>query len=128
MDRSRKRVWMLSLALGIVYLVSGWAELVGVPPTVELFHRWGYSDVFRLLVGVVEVGGALTLLIPRVATIGALLLSMVMVGAVYTHLFRGHAVVAVVPLGMLLLLLYVGKRRLGEPMRGLLEQPPERHA
>ena len=33
----------------------------------EQFVRWGYSDASRVLVGVIEIGGGLALLLPQTA-------------------------------------------------------------
>jgi putative oxidoreductase len=61
--------------------VSGDAQLVG------LFEAIGLGQWFRYLTGALEVAGAFLLLIPRTSGLGALLLAVVMVGAVVTHVF-----------------------------------------
>jgi uncharacterized membrane protein YphA (DoxX/SURF4 family) len=57
---------------------------------VDLFSQIGLGQWFRVVTGVVEVTGAVALLIPGLASIGALWLGGTMVGAVATHLFVLH--------------------------------------
>jgi len=61
---------------------------VGAQGWVQHFAQWGYADWFRLVVGAVEVIGGVLLLIPRLATIGAFGIVVIMAGATYTHIFR----------------------------------------
>src|SRR6185503_11741969 len=55
-------------------------------------HRRRHPDpatMVVVVVGVAEFGGALMLLVPRLATLGGCLLALVMLGAVATHLVHG---------------------------------------
>lgn len=108
-------VWEVTIFLAAIYLVAGVSALAGVPMWDERFHAWGYSDVFRVLVAVYEIAFAIVLLVPRIASIGAVGLALVMLGAIFTHLFRGSPIVALVPLALLMLLAYVGRERLPRP-------------
>jgi putative oxidoreductase len=49
------------------------------------FHRWGYPDWFRIVVGIAELTSMALLLIPRFASYGATLFAVVMLGAIFTH-------------------------------------------
>src|SRR5262249_35612323 len=64
-------------------------KLMGSENWISRFSRWGYPDGFYLAVGVAELAGAALLVVPKLAVAGALLLSVVMVGAAGTHL-RHH--------------------------------------
>ena len=66
-------------------------KTLGVEVMHEQFAAWGYAAWFATVVGVIEVVGAVLLLIPRVAFYGAVLLLIVMGGAVYTHLSNDEA-------------------------------------
>jgi len=54
------------------------------------FRHWGYPDHFYQVIGVLELLGGLSLLIPRVAGYGAALLMVIMAGATATHLIHGE--------------------------------------
>jgi uncharacterized membrane protein YphA (DoxX/SURF4 family) len=49
------------------------------------FHRWGYPDWFRLVIGIAELVSMALLLVPRLASYGASLFALVMLGAIFTH-------------------------------------------
>ena len=82
--------WTLQGIIAAAFLAAGFAKLAGVPFMVDLFAQIGLGQWFRVLTGVVEVTGAVALLIPGLASIGALWLGGTMVGAVATHLFVLH--------------------------------------
>ena len=82
--------WTLQGIIAAAFLAAGFAKLAGVPFMVELFEQLGLGQWFRVATGVVEVTGAVALLIPGLASIGALWLGGTMVGAVTTHLFVLH--------------------------------------
>ena len=57
---------------------------------VDYFEQWGYPTWFRILIGLAQVGGGLSLFIPRIAAYGAGLLVAVMAGALVTELVQEH--------------------------------------
>ena len=82
-------VWALSILLAAAYLLDAYPKLTGSQGVVEQFESFGYSQGFRVLIGVLEGVGAVMLLFPRLAFWGAALLSVVMIGAAYSHLATG---------------------------------------
>jgi uncharacterized membrane protein YphA (DoxX/SURF4 family) len=80
-------LWVLQIGVAAVFLMSGFAKLSGASPMVALFETIGVGQWFRFVTGGLEVLGALALLVPRFSGAGALLLALVMVGAIMTHLF-----------------------------------------
>jgi putative oxidoreductase len=82
--------WTLQAIIAAAFLAAGFAKLTGVPFMVDLFAQIGLGQWFRVVTGVVEVTGAVALLIPGLASVGALWLGGTMVGAVATHLFVLH--------------------------------------
>ena len=78
--------WGLTLLLVLFFLYVGWKKLAGNEVTAQHFQEWGYASWLLRFVGCLEVLGALLLLFPATATSGAILLSLVMVGASYTLL------------------------------------------
>lgn len=96
-------VWTLQILLALVYLGAGTAKLVGVDSMVEEFQKIGIGQWFRYVTGTIEMVGAVSLLIPRLSGLGAMILAATMVGAIFTHLF----VFANSPLAPLILLVLV---------------------
>jgi uncharacterized membrane protein YphA (DoxX/SURF4 family) len=78
-------VWVLRLLLAVLFAIQGVLKLSGSPGWISRFSGWGYPDHFYLAVGVAELLGAIGLLIPRLASFGALVLLVVMLGATATH-------------------------------------------
>jgi len=124
-ERSRQQarmLWLVTGALALLYLGAGLPKALGVGPAVDGFRALGFSDEFRVLIGVLEVSGALGLLIPRLAAWSATGLAGLMVGALGTHLATG-APGAVLALAALVLLLGVVCERGAET--GFLAPAPE---
>jgi putative oxidoreductase len=80
----------LEFVMGALFLYLGGAKLLGAPAAVRLFRDIGWGQWFRYVTGVVEVSGALLLLIPALAGASALLLMSVMVVATGIELFVLH--------------------------------------
>src|SRR5260370_16743088 len=64
--------WTLQGILAAAFLAAGLAKLAGVPFMADLFEQIGLGQWFRVATGVVEVTGAVALLVPGLASIGAL--------------------------------------------------------
>ena len=78
--------WILSGLLALAFLGAGGAKLAGAAAMVEIFNKVGLGQWFRYFTGVLEVAGAIGLLISRYAFYAAILLAIVMVGAIIAHL------------------------------------------
>jgi uncharacterized membrane protein YphA (DoxX/SURF4 family) len=78
-------LWTLSGIVALAFIGAGGAKLVGAAAMVELFDKVGLGQWFRYVTGLLEVMGAIGLLIPRYAFYAAALLAMVMVGAIVAH-------------------------------------------
>ena len=78
-------LWTITVFLALVCLRSGWLKVTGNIFWVRDFHRWGYPDWFRLAVGIAELISMVLLLVPRLASYGASLFALVMLGAMFTH-------------------------------------------
>ena len=70
-----------------MFLLAGTLKLTGLPMEVQLFSAVGIGQWFRYVTGSLQVGGAIGLFVPALAPFAALLLAVVMVGAILTHLF-----------------------------------------
>ena len=91
-------VWVLQIAVAAVFLVAALPKLAGVPVMVQMFGALGLGQWFRYFTAAVESGGAILLLAPALAGIGAVVLATVMVGAILAHtlVLGGSAVPAIV--------------------------------
>ncbi|QWP75922.1 DoxX family protein [Lysobacter sp. K5869] len=79
--------WTLRALAAAVFLAAGGAKLAAVPAMVAVFDRIGIGQWFRVVTGVVEVVGAVGLLLPRTVGFAGLLLAATMAVAVSVHLF-----------------------------------------
>jgi putative oxidoreductase len=96
-------IWLVTLFLALVCLRSGLMKLTGNIFWVRDFHRWGYPDWFRIVVGITELTSLVLLLVPRFASYGASLFAVVMLGAMLTH--YTHNETSRLPFNLLLLTL-----------------------
>jgi putative oxidoreductase len=78
-------LWILSGLLALAFLGAGGAKLAGATAMVQLFGKVGLGQWFRYFTGTLEVAGAIGLLISRYAFYAAILLALVMVGAIIAH-------------------------------------------
>jgi putative oxidoreductase len=108
------QTWALTALVVVLLLFSDSMKLSNNPQTAEQFLNWGFSDSFRVFIGVIEVLGAIAMLIPPLATLGASGLSVILLGAVFTHLAHDQATFALVPLVLLGIVLNVAYERRGE--------------
>ncbi len=101
-------LWIPTLFLVYVFISQGTAKFSETSGWARAFAVWHYPIWFRVLVGVCEVAGAAMLLTRRTASIGAALIVLVMLGAMGTHVSRGHpeqVTSEVVPLTLSLIVL-----------------------
>jgi putative oxidoreductase len=79
-------LWMLSGLVALAFIAAGGAKLASVPVMIEEFDKVGLGQWFRYFTGLLEVAAGIGLLISRYAFYAAVLLGIVMVGAVIAHL------------------------------------------
>ncbi len=83
--------WILCVLLAFVFLMAGGMKLLSRPALVEEFNRIGLGQWFRYFTGILEVTGAVGLLVPKLSRWAALLLATVMLGAIVAHLTVLHS-------------------------------------
>lgn len=112
-NRSTKRTitWAIILVLSTLFLASSIPKLGGFGFIDTRFERWGYPYWFEFVVGMAEATAAIFLIIPSTAIYATAVLAMIMIGAILTHLLIGQAALAIIPLIVLGLLLYIGWAR-----------------
>ena len=114
---SRRRVigaWIVQGILAAAFLAAGGAKLAGVPMMVQIFDQIGMGQWFRVVTGLVEVAGAVALLVPGLAALGAAWLGTTMFFAILTHLFilPGSALPALVLLALNVLVVWLRRDQL----------------
>ncbi len=85
----RVAAWVLTGLLTALFLFSGSLKLMQAQPAVEGLEKFGLSD-YILLIGAGELVSAILFLIPRTTSLGLLLLSGYMGGAIVTHMQHGE--------------------------------------
>jgi uncharacterized membrane protein YphA (DoxX/SURF4 family) len=81
-------LWILQALLCLGFLIAGVMKLASDPMQVENFELIGLGQGFRYVTGVLEIVGAVLILIPRFAWLAASLFACIMVGAIVAHLTR----------------------------------------
>ena len=99
-------LWLPAAYLMWVFLQQGSAKFSDTSGWAKAFAVWHFPVWFRVLIGCMEIAGALLLVTRRTAPLGAALIAVVMLGAMGTHISRGHpeqVTSEVVPLTMALI-------------------------
>jgi putative oxidoreductase len=107
-------LWVLQILVATVFLMAGSSKLFGNPMMIEVFDKLGFGQWFRYVTGAIEVFSAVTLLVPRLVPLGALLLVGTMSGAIVVHLFMlgGSPLVPVILLAFNIAVLFGRSERL----------------
>jgi putative oxidoreductase len=111
-------LWTLQVLLALAFVGAGSGKLLGSADMIALFDAIGIGQWFRYVTGSLEVLGALLLIIPGSAALGAVLLACVMAGAVVAHLTILHTA-ATAPLVLFALTAIVASGRRSQ-LAGLL--------
>jgi hypothetical protein len=114
MQRNAIGAWVLQGLLAAAFLAAGGAKLLGAAMMVQIFDQIGMGQWFRIATGLVEVAGAVALLVPGFAALGAVWLGATMFFAVLTHLFILHssAMPAVILLALNILVIWLRRDQL----------------
>ena len=88
--------WILAILLALAFLLAAVGKLSGA--ATPMFEGWGYPAWFATLIGVLELAGAIGLIVPKTTRWAILGLTAIMLGAVYTHFAGGEGVQVARPL------------------------------
>lgn len=108
-------LWIVQALLALTFFAAGGSKLVGRPDMVALFEAIGIGQWFRYVTGILEVTGAVLIVVPKTSSVGAVLLVAIMVGAITANVIL-HATI-IPPLALLLLSSFVVWGRRGELAR-----------
>ncbi len=115
-------LWVVQILLAVAFLGSGLMKLTQPKEKIATSMAWAadFSPTAIKLIGLVEVLGALGLVLPAVTGIAPILtplaavgLALVMVGAAITHARRGETQMIAVNVVLLLLAAFVAWGRFG---------------
>lgn len=95
--------WILVGLMSALFIMSALMKLMGEAEMANNFAKWGL-DGKLMLIGMGELIAAILFLIPRTSSIGVLLLSAHLGGAIATHMEHGEMFI---PQALMLLLLWI---------------------
>jgi len=78
--------WTLSVVMTGLMGLAGAAKFLAPDVWGQMFADWGYPGWMRAFIGTAEIGGAIGLVIPRVARYAAAGLGIIMVGAAINNI------------------------------------------
>ena len=97
------------IGVAVLFVLIGWSKFDSDPRHmwVQIFDRIGFGQWLRYVTGVLQVGGAVLLLVPKTITIGVAMLACTMLGAAFSDAFVLQQPVFVVPLLLFIAILAV---------------------
>jgi putative oxidoreductase len=107
-----RTLWGAQIVLALFFASAAAPKLLSEKHTVEMFGQIGAGQWFRYLVGILELSGAIGLVIPRLSGLAATGLAGVMVGATITQVvILDSAIGAVVPVVLIVVFALVARGR-----------------
>ena len=103
-------LWIVQILAAAAFVAIGVAKFAS-PEWARHFARWGYPDGFYLVIGALEVFGAILLLAPKLSSYGAALLAAIMAGAAATHALHHETARIAAPLMWLAIVALIGVAR-----------------
>ena len=106
-------LWIFALFLAWVFIRQGTSKFSDTSGWAHAFRVWHFPVWFRMLIGGIETAAALLLLTRRTALAGAVLIIVVMIGAMATHIYwgrPGQVTSEILPL-LLATIVAVGRRK-----------------
>lgn len=117
----RIAAWIMTGLIALPMIGSAVGKLIGAQPVVEGFEKFGLRN-HMLLIGIGELISALLFLIPRTNSLGVLLLSAYLGGAIVTHMQHGEPYI--VPAVLLILVWIAAYLRHPEVLQSFRSQHP----
>ncbi|MBA0126623.1 DoxX family protein [Haloechinothrix sp. YIM 98757] len=104
-------LWAVQIITAAGFALAASAKFAGDPAVVETFDAIGFGDWFRYLIAVLELAGAVALLVSLLAGLAGLAFVGLMAGAVLVHLVvLGEGVAAALPLLALAAIVALARR------------------
>src|SRR5262249_35756548 len=119
---------LFAAVLGLTMIAIGTTKLIGMAFQVAGFAGWGLPPWFRMLVGTFEVVGGLLLAIPLTSPLGCVILSTIMIGAIWTHISFAEWTRLVAPTVLLMLFVLLFRTSSAQALRLLGGRPGDERA
>ena len=85
-------IWTLSIVLAAIFLLAGVPKVLGTAPVgFQAAAMQGFPGGLRIVIGLVEIAGAIMLLFAGTATLAAACLALLMIPAVATQYMSGES-------------------------------------
>jgi uncharacterized membrane protein YphA (DoxX/SURF4 family) len=79
--------WILRITAAVILLQTLYFKFTGAEESIYIFTALGVEPYGRIATGILELITVILILMPRTTFVGALLGSVIMVGAIFSHLF-----------------------------------------
>lgn len=94
--------WIILGLVALGFILASIGKLTG--GAAPMFVQWGYPGWFATFIGVAELTGAIGLLVPKTTRYAVPGLTVIMLGAMYTHVANGEGLQILRPIIFLVLL------------------------
>ena len=94
---------IITVIVVLAFLFFGGMKMMSPDQVVQNFQSWGYPTGFHYIVGILEILGALGLLLVPYSRKAAIFLAVMMVGALGTHVMYPPLIAGVQSLVLLIL-------------------------
>lgn len=91
----------------VIFFLAGLSKIVDPTASYERFENWGYPTWFATVIGLVELCGAIALMISPLTGLAATVLGIDMLGAMLTHVNAGELNMLMTPLALFMAMAYV---------------------
>lgn len=98
-------LWIVAGVLALMFVILGGAKFSGRMN--EQFQAWGYTADLAVMIGILELLGAVGLLVKRTAGWSAVGLMIIMLGAAWTHAVHQEYVALITPIVVFTALAFV---------------------
>ena len=96
--------WILRILLSIGFLLASLGKLTSNISVLDMFENWGYPDWFHLFIGAIELIMAILILIPKTLKFAILGITIILIGAIITHLVNDPILEIIRPIIFFILL------------------------
>lgn len=90
--------WLVRILIALAFIAASLGKLTSSPGVLDRFATYGFPSGFHFIIGVIELAGAIFILVPRTRRYAILLLGVIVIGAAGTHLIHDPLVQLLRPL------------------------------
>ncbi len=83
-------LWIVRIIVAALFVLAAGMKLSGAQMEIDVFNTVGLGQWFRYVTGIIELAGAVAVLIPAVSAFGALFLLIVDIGALIAQVTSLH--------------------------------------